>query len=91
MLVKSRLYAILIKSTMQYLTIILIFTAIFSNTQNITTLNEFVSKDTIPKGKSVFYGKFNLKKLGCSMGFPNYVRLVNLDTKGVFVFWNLVL
>jgi hypothetical protein len=67
-------------------TVILFLTATIGYAQKITTLDELGSRDTIPKGKAVFYGQFSLKRLGCSMGFPNYVRLINLDTKEVLVF-----
>jgi hypothetical protein len=58
----------------------------FSNAQNITTLNELGSRDAIPKGKAVFYGKF-IQRLGFSSGgFPQDIRLINTDTKEIFTF-----
>jgi hypothetical protein len=58
----------------------------FNYAQNIIALDDLGSNDTIPKGKAVFYGKF-IQRLGFSSGgFPQDIRLVNLDTKEVFSF-----
>jgi hypothetical protein len=72
---------------MKYLTTVILFlTAIIGYAQNIIKLDELGSRDTIPKGKAVFYGKF-IQRLGFSSGgFPQDIRLINLDTKEIFAF-----
>jgi hypothetical protein len=72
---------------MKYLTATaLIFITLFSYGQNFKSLDDFKNNDTIPSGKAVFYGNF-IQRLGFSSGgFPQDIRLINLDTKEVFSF-----
>src|SRR5690606_6049788 len=68
------------------LTIILIFLTMFAKGQNFTTLEEVSSGDTINNGKGIIYGNF-IQRLGFSSGgFPQDIRLINLDTKEVLTF-----
>ena len=67
-------------------TIILIFTTIFAKGQSVTKLNEVSHGDTIRNGKAIIYGNF-IQRLGFSSGgFPQDIRLINLDTKEVQTF-----
>lgn len=67
-------------------TIILIFLTMFAKGQNFTTLDEVSSGDTINNGKGIIYGNF-IQRLGFSSGgFPQDIRLINLDTKEVLTF-----
>ena len=67
-------------------TIILIFLTMFAKGQNFTTLDEVSSGDTILNGKGIIYGNF-IQRLGFSSGgFPQDIRLINLDTKEVLTF-----
>src|SRR5690606_3374808 len=53
---------------------------------NFTTLEEVSSGDTINNGKGIIYGNF-IQRLGFSSGgFPQDIRLINLDTKEVLTF-----
>jgi len=72
---------------MKYLTtIILIFLAIFAKGQNIKTLDETSGGDTIPAGQAIIYGNF-IQRLGFSSGgFPQDIRLINIDTKEILAF-----
>ena len=68
------------------LTIILIFLTMFAKGQNFTKLEEVSSGDTINNGKGIIYGNF-IQRLGFSSGgFPQDIRLINLDTKEVLTF-----
>lgn len=67
-------------------TIILIFLTMFAKGQNFTALNEVSSGETIKNGKAIIYGNF-IQRLGFSSGgFPQDIRLINLDTKEVLTF-----
>jgi hypothetical protein len=58
----------------------------FAKAQNPKSLRELSSNDTTPPGKSVFYGNF-IQRLGfTSGGFPQDIRIANVDTKEVFAF-----
>ena len=67
-------------------TIILIFLTMFAKGQSFKTLNETGSGDTIPTGQAIIYGNF-IQRLGFSSGgFPQDIRIINLDTKEVLTF-----
>lgn len=72
---------------MKYLvTIILIFISTFSKGQNIMTLAELGNNESIPSGYAVIYGNF-IQRLGFSSGgFPQDIRLINIETKEVLTF-----
>lgn len=67
-------------------TIILLFITLISKGQDITIIEEVKSKDTIPTGQAIIYGNF-IQRLGFSSGgFPQDIRLINLDTKEIYSF-----
>lgn len=72
---------------MKYLaTTILIFLTMFAKGQNFKTLGEVGSGDTISTGQAIIYGNF-IQRLGFSSGgFPQDIRIINLDTKEVLTF-----
>ena len=72
---------------MKYLAaVVLIFLTIFAKGQNFKTLGEVGSRDTIPTGHAIIYGNF-IQRLGFSSGgFPQDIRIINLDTKEVLTF-----
>ena len=64
----------------------LIFITLFSYGQSFKTLESFRNNDTIPPGKAAFYGNF-IQRLGFSSGgFPQDIRVINVETKEVFTF-----
>ncbi len=66
--------------------IILIFATMFAKGQNFTTLEEVSSRDKIKNGKAIIYGSF-IQRLGFSSGgYPQDIRLINIDTKEVVTF-----
>ena len=65
---------------------IFIFLTMFAKGQNFTSLDEVSGGDTIKNGKAIIYGNF-IQRLGFSSGgFPQDIRLINLDTKEVQTF-----
>jgi len=72
---------------MKYIaTTISIFLAMFATGQNFKTLGEVGSGDTISTGQAIIYGNF-IQRLGFSSGgFPQDIRIINLDTKEVTTF-----
>ncbi len=64
----------------------LILSTVFVKAQDIKTLRELSSNDSIPTGKAVIYGNF-IQRLGfTSGGFPQDMRIANVNTKEVFAF-----
>ncbi len=58
----------------------------FTKGQNLKTLEELNSGDTIRTGQAVIYGNF-IQRLGFSSGgFPQDIRLINIDTKEILAF-----
>lgn len=70
----------------QFLSIILIFLAIGTYGQRQKKLGQVRHRDTIPEGKAIIYGNFIQRLEFSSGGFPQYIRLINVDTKEVSVF-----
>jgi hypothetical protein len=72
---------------MKYLlTIILVFFTMLSKGQGFTTLKEVYGGDTILTEQAIIYGNF-IQRLGFSSGgFPQDIRLINIDTKEVLAF-----
>ena len=72
---------------MKYLTtVFFLFLTIFAKGQNFEMLNEMNSGDTIPTGKAIIYGNF-IQRLGFSSGgFPQDIRIINIETKQVLTF-----
>lgn len=72
---------------MKYLgTTILFFLTMFAKGQNLKTLAEVGSGDTISTEQAIIYGNF-IQRLGFSSGgFPQDIRIINLDTKEVLTF-----
>ena len=71
---------------MRWLIIILFFCTTFTQAQNIQTLSEVKQKDILQKEESIIYGNF-IQRLGFSSGgFPQDIRLINLDTKEIVAF-----
>lgn len=67
-------------------TIILLTLTIFAKGQNLKTLKKLSSGDTMQVGQAVIYGNF-IQRLGFnSGGFPQDIRLLNIDTKEVLAF-----
>lgn len=68
------------------LTVLFILVAIVAKGQNFKQLNEVGSNDTVAPGQAVIYGNF-IQRLGFSSGgFPQDIRIVNVDTKEAFAF-----
>lgn len=66
--------------------VVLLFCAVFAEAQNPKSLRELGSNGSVPLGKCVFYGNF-IQRLGfTSGGFPQDIRIANVDTKEVFAF-----
>ena len=58
----------------------------FVKGQYFKTLDETSSRDTIPIGLAIIYGNF-IQRLGFSSGgFPQDIRLINLNTKEILAF-----
>ena len=58
----------------------------FANAQNFKTLSELDNNETVPTGQAVIYGNF-IQRLGFSSGgFPQDIRLINIETKELFTF-----
>jgi hypothetical protein len=59
---------------------------IFAKGQDFKTLNETKSGDTISSEEAIIYGNF-IQRLGFSSGgFPQDIRLINIETKEVLAF-----
>ena len=70
----------------KHLATILILASLITNGQTIKTLKEALSKDTVQSGQGIIYGLF-IQRLGFSSGgFPQDIRIINLDTKEIFSF-----
>lgn len=68
------------------LTACLILVSIISNGQNFKSLNEIKRNDTIPSGQAIIYGNF-IQRLGFSSGgYPQDIRIINVDTQEIFAF-----
>jgi hypothetical protein len=72
---------------MKYLLITFFFLlTIFAEGQNFITLNEVGSGDIISSEEAIIYGNF-IQRLGFSSGgFPQDIRIINLETKEAFTF-----
>jgi len=72
---------------MKYLTtLIFFFLVTFTKAQNLKALKAVSSEDAIPTEQAIIYGNF-IQRLGFSSGgFPQDIRLINLDTKEVLAF-----
>ena len=70
----------------KYLTALLIVASLKTNGQAIKMLKEVSRRDTIQSGQGIIYGLF-IQRLGFSSGgFPQDIRIANLDTKEIFSF-----
>ena len=70
----------------KYLATLLILVSLTTNGQITITLKEVLSKDTVRSGQGIIYGLF-IQRLGFSSGgFPQDIRIINLDTKEIFSF-----
>lgn len=70
----------------KYLATLLILASLTTNGQKIKTLKEVLSKDAVQSGQGIIYGIF-IQRLGFSSGgFPQDIRLFNIDTKEIFSF-----
>lgn len=71
----------------KYITLLfLVFTALITQGQNITRLKSFKKGDKIADGQAVILGTF-IQRLGFSSGgFPQDIRLLNIDTDEIFAF-----
>ena len=70
----------------KYLATLLILASLTTNGQAIKILKEVSSKDTVQSGQGIIYGLF-IQRLGFSSGgFPQDIRIVNLNTKAIFSF-----
>ncbi len=70
----------------KHLATLLIFASLTTKGQAIKTLKEVLSKDTVQTGQGIIYGVF-IQRLGFSSGgFPQDIRIVNLETKQIFSF-----
>jgi hypothetical protein len=68
------------------ITTFLILTTIFSKGQTVNKLEELGNNESIPTGKAVFYGNF-IQRLGFSSGgFPQDIRLINIETNELLTF-----
>ncbi|MBG9378823.1 hypothetical protein I5907_21500 [Panacibacter sp. DH6] len=67
-------------------TAILIFLTMFAKGQDIKVLQEVNSGDSVQVGTAIIYGNF-IQRLGFSSGgFPQDIRLINIDTQEVLTF-----
>jgi hypothetical protein len=70
----------------KFIITLLIISSSVAYGQTMKTLKEVSSKDTVQTGQGVIYGLF-IQRLGFSSGgFPQDIRLINLDTKEIFSF-----
>ena len=75
-----------LKTMKKYLATLLILASLTTNGQAIKTLKEVSSKDTVQSGQGIIYGLF-IQRLGFTCGgFPQDIRIVNLNTKAIFSF-----
>lgn len=67
-------------------TVFFVFFSIIINGQNATTLNEIYRGDIVPAEGAIIYGNF-IQRLGFSSGgFPQDIKLINLETNEIFIF-----
>lgn len=67
-------------------TVFLLFLTMLVNAQNFITLNEINRNDSIPTEEAIIYGNF-IQRLGFSSGgFPQDIRLINLETNELLTF-----
>ena len=70
----------------QFLITLLIISSTVTQGQELKTLKEVSSKDTIQSGQGIIYGLF-IQRLGFSSGgFPQDIQLINFDTEEIFSF-----
>ena len=70
----------------KYIATLLILATLTTKGQSIKTLKEVSSNDTVLSGQGIIYGLF-IQRLGFSSGgFPQDIRIVNIDTKEIFSF-----
>lgn len=68
------------------ITLLFVCISVFSSSQNLITLNEPKSDEPVPAGKAIFYGNF-IQRLGFkSGGYPQDIRIVNIDTHETYTF-----
>ncbi|TCC88057.1 hypothetical protein EZ428_20250 [Pedobacter frigiditerrae] len=69
--------------------LIFLFTVLLNisaSAQNLSSLNDVSDTDTLSSGKAIIYGNF-IQRLGFSSGgFPQDIRIINIDTKEIFAF-----
>lgn len=67
-------------------TVFFVFFSIIINGQNASTLNEIYRDDIVPAEGAIIYGNF-IQRLGFSSGgFPQDIKLINLETNEIFIF-----
>lgn len=67
-------------------TLLFICISVFTSSQNLITLDEPKSDESVPAGKAIFYGNF-IQRLGFkSGGYPQDIRIVNIDTHTTYTF-----
>lgn len=60
--------------------------SVFANGQGLIRLDEPKANETVPAGKAIFYGNF-IQRLGFkSGGYPQDIRIVNIDTHATYTF-----
>ena len=65
-------------------TVFFVFFSIIINGQNASTLNEIYRDDIVPAEGAIIYGNF-IQRLGFSSGgFPQDIKLINLETNEIF-------
>ncbi|RHJ84327.1 hypothetical protein [Parabacteroides sp. AM08-6] len=68
------------------ITILFLCLSVFSRGENLIRLEEPKSNEAVPAGKAIFYGKF-IQRLGFkSGGYPQDIRIVNIDTHETYTF-----
>lgn len=68
------------------ITLLFICISVFTSSQNLITLDEPKSDESVPAGKAIFYGNF-IQRLGFkSGGYPQDIRIVNIDTHDTYTF-----
>jgi hypothetical protein len=69
-----------------FVTSALIFLSIFATAQNPTSLDKVEPEDTMKSGQSIIYGNFIQRLRSSSFGFPQDIRLINLETEEILTF-----
>ncbi|EIA08962.1 hypothetical protein [Flavobacterium frigoris] len=68
------------------ITTIFAFLTMFAYGQNMSNLKELGNNETIPTGQAVIYGNF-IQRLGFSSGgFPQDIKIINIETKELYTF-----